>query len=523
MKYATLGNPIWSGQLVLLGGWRRILWSASLYALIAGVACAMYIQVDDFGPPPRAANGILRFLAFVQLAILFASAATARNKALTRDHQSLMIESIRTAPLPAGLIVLGYVFGPVVGTIATWLAGVLIGAVLIVGYGLGGMQDWLVGNLLLLFSVMTAWMLQVFLGVGFKKPSNRIMIAYVICFVLTRAEMAILILPGLPIFLGFHSAWLSMTMMQGKLLSDGRLAVALAGNLVMAVFWWWAAARRLRRPDLPALSTRGAFALCGLWLVCSVVGFYLVDDLFAGSQLLREDLDTPMTLALSGSMLLFVAFPISSALQRLRISILESRSPLKEPRSSSILVAMLALSIMLGALWLVVRGNPFMNEQLIATALILVATTLTFHGLLQASIFRKGQTITGWTQMVAFWILPAVIAGAWQGIQLVRDTIRETEPMSWLFTVSPVGGLITIWSEVDAPINIGTGVQFAVAVLAMLYGFSAERKFRSDRQARLEERRTRDTEHMPEIPASVLSTDIDEDSYSVPSNKGDDT
>jgi hypothetical protein len=456
--------------------------------MIAGVACALFIQIDEFGPPSRAANRMLAFLGFIQLGVLYGSGSSARNKALTRDHQSQMIESIRTSPTPAGIIILGYVFGPVLGTIAIWFAGVVIGMWLIVGYDLGNMQGWLVGNVLMLFSVLTAWTMQVFLGVGHKKPTNRLIIAYVVCFVLSRAEMAILVLPGLPIFLGFQSAWMSMQMMLNRLATDSRFSVALAANLVMIVFWWWAAARRLRRPDLPALSTRAALGLCLLWYTCSVVGFHLVQELFAGSQLLREDITAPMILALSSSMLVFVAFPISSALQRLRIEIFESRDPLKHPRSMCILVVLLSLVIQLGAMSLVMDGNPFENQKFVMTNLILLAAAMTFYGALQASCFRKGQTLTGWTQMVAYWVLPTIIASVWQGIQIVREVIRESDPMGAMFSFSPLGGLISIWSGIGAKVTMGIGVQFGIAVLALIYGYRAEKAFRRRRHDSLTDR-----------------------------------
>ncbi len=506
MQYPALGNPIWSGQLVLLGGWRKVFWSAGLYALIAGVVCALFISVDDFGPPAAAANRILSFLALIQLAVLYGSGSSIRTKALVRDHQTQMMESIRTSPTPAGLIVLGYVIGPAIATIATWLAGMLVGLWLIIGYDLGSIQSWVVGNILMLFSAISAWTMQVFLSVGLKKPTNRLMIAYVACYILVQAESAILLLPGLPIFLGFQSGWMSLRMMRVNLATDSYFSVALAANFGMIVFWWWAAARRLRRPDLPALTTRGALLLCLLWYTCSVVGIHLVRNLFAGSQFLKQDIKDPMILALCGSMLIFVAFPISSAIQRLRIGIFESQNPLKHPRSNCVLVAILSLVIQLVALGLAIYDRSFNNEQLVMTVLILVATAMAFHGLLQASCFRKGQTATGWTQMVAYWVLPIILASVWHGIQITRGVINDSEPMNALFSFSPVGALISLWAGVDAEVKIGIGVQFGVAVLALIYGYGAEKSFRRQRHAVLAERTHRD-------PTA----------YSVPSNSGDET
>ncbi|NOX59060.1 MAG: hypothetical protein GXP29_09415, partial [Planctomycetes bacterium] len=425
MRYLTLGNPMWSGQIVMLGGPRRVIWTTSFYAMILCVGCALGVKFREFGAPPQAAARILQFLSFIQIFVLYVMGSSARLKAMQRDHQSRMLESIRISPMRAWTVIVGYMFGPAAQPIINWFIGVIVGFGLIIAYNLGGPRDWVIGNLLLLVAVQTAWAFQVFLGVGLKKAANQAIFAYVGCFFIARS-VATLFVVGTSLFLGLQPAMLSMEIMLGGDSVDKEFSTAILASVIMTLFWGHAAAKRFRRPDLPALGVASSMCLCILWASCMVMGNTqaLLNLVLVGMPFGADGIPAAI-MYICGSLLIFAAIPISSAAQVFRIGILRSNTPLKRTRSAIVPIFIASLSVSVAALALVMDKNVLEDPRFIDSALIMAATGLMFCGVIRLSCFRWRGPTTAWTLMAAFWLLPVLVSGVWRGIQLTRELVSE--------------------------------------------------------------------------------------------------
>ncbi|GJM25154.1 MAG: hypothetical protein DHS20C16_15690 [Phycisphaerae bacterium] len=513
MEYVSLGNPIWSGQAVLQGGWRRLFWSNSTYGLILVAGCAIAIKSGEFNSEAQAANWALRTLGYLQIAVLYLSGMGARAKALTRDHTSVMLESIRIAPMRSIAVVSGYVFGPIGATLVSWMVGGVVGFVLIQAYGLGGAGDWLVGNIVVLASAMSAWSLQVFLGVGLKKPNNAIIGLLVACFFLDFSRNLLVSFPGLTLFLGLHPAMLGLGIMRCAYPDPDVLAVGLLACLIMSAFWWWAAAKRFRRPDLPALGPGLALIFCGLWSCSAAYGYVKADALYSNAFLLGKNIRPTMRMIMCFAAMIVVCIPISSAMQMVRVEILRLRNPLDRIRARvwPYLIASLALAVT--SLCAVAGGNEQLKETLNDSIFMLSGICLMSFGLFRWSCIRTGNPTTAWTQLVAYWILPVIVASSWFGFQVARHAKEESDSLGILFTASPIGGFIAAWMPVNAPVRGGIVVQFILAVVVIVAGYWLERSFRKERFNRFSS-----------AEAGQLATGTnDGEPYSVPSNNGDET
>ncbi len=513
MQYLVLGNPMWSGQLALQGGWRRLFWTSAFYALLLVVVCAVALKWQEFKTEREAAIWIIKTLPYVQILVLFASGMPARAKAMIRDHTTVMIESIRIAPMRATSVVAGYLFGPVIATLIAWLIGVVVGWVVINAYGLGGSGDWMFGNAVLLISVMTAWSLQVFLGVGPKKPNGAIIAAYVAFFFMGRINEALQCAPGTSLFLGLHPAVSSMGIMRGAYPAQNSLAIGLFASVVMTLFWFWAAVRRFRRPESSALSARGAVILIGLWAMCAGGSFLNKDVLHAGSRIIGEKTLPLMGMIVATLSMVAIGLPIAAAAQSFRSEVLQSREPMGRLKSKIWPSAIAALLIALMLMWVITYAYMNWNQKFNDLWLVLVASTLLYFGAFRCGAFRKGSTTSTWTKIIAYWVLPAIIAAVWMGVELSRDFAPQSTRMGVLFYLSPIGTLISTWWFPDSYFQIGIVVQLGIAIAVVVVGYWVERSFRRKREDRFE--------------LDAIGRDVpivsDTDTHSVPSNNGDET
>lgn len=513
MQYLVLGNPLWSGQLALLGGWRRMFWTLAVYALLLVVACAVALKWAEFRTEREAAIWVLKYLPYIQILVLYAGGLPTRAKAMIRDHTTLMIESIRISPMSAYAVVGGYMFGPVIGTLLSWMIGVVVGWVLITAYNIGGGGDWLAGNGVLLIAVMTAWALQVFLGVGSKKPNGAIIVAYFAFFFLGRVNEALVCAPGTSLFLGLHPAILSLGVMRGVYPAQYSLAIGLFASVVMTLFWFWAAVRRFRRPEASALSPRGAVILCALWALCAGGTYLNLDVLHAGSAIVSQKTRPLMGMLMSTLAMIFAGIPIAASTLTTRVEILQSQNPTGKLKSRSWPSAIAGLLIALTLMWVTTHGNVQSDLTFTSVALVLIASTVTCFGAFRRSAIRLGTTVPAWSHLAAYWVLPAIVAAVWLSIELARTTGNKDAHIGLLFFFSPLGALISTWWFPDSYFDIGIVVQFSLAILVLMVGYWVERSFRREREDRIELKSIELAEAPP--PAA--------DAYSVPSNNGDDT
>ena len=92
MNYVSLGNPIWSGQVHILGGVRRLAATAAIYGGLIMMSSFLWVRASG-GTLAGAVREVLQLLAVGQIGILVLGGLGAVHRALLRDHNTRMIDT----------------------------------------------------------------------------------------------------------------------------------------------------------------------------------------------------------------------------------------------------------------------------------------------------------------------------------------------------------------------------------------------------------------------------------------------
>lgn len=163
--------PVWQLQYQLLGGSRRLI------ALLVGSVAILTIAIVATHrlsqmPFIRISRPVLMFLAGIQMFVTVLAGCNAIHRAMLRDYQSKMLESHRLTPMSNLAVVMGYLLGAPLHTIALFFVFTATGAV-VSRFGGRPVDVWIFGNLLLLSGTMMLWSGAVFLGMRQESRSVR--------------------------------------------------------------------------------------------------------------------------------------------------------------------------------------------------------------------------------------------------------------------------------------------------------------------------------------------------------------
>ncbi len=480
MAYASLGNPIWSGQGQLLGGVRKLATSSMVFAVILMVAFVVMRRIQHDLPTSAVAGRALVYLSWIQWASLLVGGTAAVLKALVRDQQTRMIESLRLAPISGLSVVAGYALGPALSVLAHWAVGFVFGVGLILLGGAGDVRDWTMGHLLVLLVALLVWNLQVFLGVGTGKPAAVVIPLLIACFVLSMMDNVIRFMPGFALFVGGHLAFASRAVAVGGQTMDRALAVSLFATVVMVVFWSYAVGARFRRPYLPALSVGAALTLVVLWAGCNIVGLRMVGGLY--SQPIAEGSRQIMGLVVMHALIVFGCLPVSSAAQVRRRTLLGGAPIRWGDGWPPVIAASLSALLTIGALVLVARESALPAETMVLPGAVgVVSAVLLALGVLKISCLIWERTPPGWAILVVLWGAPLLISPIWDA---VAEELQRPRPAAshLLFVSSPAGGLISIARGDDWPVWWGWPVQLGLAGAVLLFAHRVERRFLAHRR-----------------------------------------
>lgn len=496
MQYVPLGNPIWSCQLQLLRGLRGMTATAVIYACIAYGAFIIYRKVDPTIPLSAASADAMKIGGFIQIVLMSIAGSAAIHKAVTRDHASRMIDTLRMSPLSAWQVVIGYTFGATLQMMLIWVVGVLLGLVFATIGQAGGAGDWLMGNLYLLPIAASLWALQVLFSVGHGKPFNMAALIAVVAFMMSVSR-TYTYAAGTYFLTGGYSGYSAFTRMLGKQLPmEG---ASLAVTSAMAVFWIAAAARRFRQPHRPALDPVAAVLLLAIWCAAGVLGI-------AYRKAMPSTGGMPPTLPASPIVFLIftlLAAPIPGILamqQRRRNldggAIYHNRDAW--PPIVTVLLTMAVVAVAAIALGRVCGAAcPAAKPSAgVYSAIALSLATLAAFGVIKAMYCAFNKLILVSFLALLFWAGPPIADHLFLQFSIQRNAIIE-ENYTLLFTTSPVGVFFASWTGITPSIAAGLLVQAFLAAVSLMiaYGFEqrhiAFRKLLKRREAEEDSARTR--------------------------------
>lgn len=488
--------PVWNLQYQLLGGHRRMILIVVTTTAVLAITILGIYRVSQ-RPFSQVAGWVLYFLTGLQAFVTVLAGCNAVYRAMLRDYENRMMESHRLTPMSNLTIVLGYLFGSTLQTLALFCVFTATGAVV---SQIGGhpVDQWLFGNLLLLNGTVMLWAAVVFLGMRPQKPISPAPI--VVGFAALSAPLAAV--PVLGLITGVYSGYLGIWMMVGtvKVPPIATMVVA-AVSVVYTVFWISTAAVKYRRPDLPAIQGVRGLVLLTLSLLIGAIGIVAFEHITTSSKALEEFYKRSLALvqwiATMTSALLLAAVVTAGTVKCTvlgsRGTVLRGRSDQMSPLTVAILSAVLICVVMaaVGAtIWS--RFLPAIESRIPRDNLALYARYWAWTGaaclipiLSFRSLFEIGYRFMTTPKVLVIifllstWGLPPMIDSI--RMQYVRE-FHGSADYSWLMGCCPPGMLVAIWTPLSIRLWPGLAAQLGVLLVLVLIARRARRRDGSVRE-----------------------------------------
>lgn len=490
---------IWRLQYNLLGGNRRMIGAACVYALalVVGAYGSRRVFVEE--PLADVAYVMLIVLGVIQIFIAVMGGCNAIYRASLRDFESKMIESHRLTPMTSGTVVLGYLFGTTLQIQAFFFVGLIVGTVITSWAGLQ-VRDWIIGNLLILNGAVTLWSAVLLSGL---RPAKPISPAALIIGAAVLGNVGVLLLPAAGLLMSAYPIVFGFQMTTGGSWPAGSAILMIAiVNVVMTVFWLSAAAAKYRRPDLPALNSVRGLILLAFWTVFGTIGsvIYFYSGV-SGGGFGPTGGDTMMMQWIATIILSFlVALPAIAGSVECFILIRRGTAARSwSDRVSPFLVCWLATLVVVLPLATIGSGleSDILHQRLdvedpfVTTTWVwfftLAACFLAFLTAAEAHLVCGGRVkkprILATTFLLAIWAMPPILDSlrvSW----IESQDVYVTAEASWIMGCSPAGTIAEVWRGPSAGDWAGTpakkllpGLAFQL-VLAVSLGLLGRRGLR---------------------------------------------
>jgi hypothetical protein len=470
---SVINNAIAWGQFRLLGGWRNLLLTGGVYALL-GVT-TMFAFVRGTHQPASATYGgfVTLFMSLQVMAMLFYGTVRVGN-AVRMDARNRIIESHRMMPIAPGAAVVGYLLGAPIQALLVFAINFALGAAAVAGAGLP-LDAWAVSNAVLLAFCLCLWMVVLF----FSFRTAWAMWAGIVLFFAFRMSSGMLLrlLPG---------ATILITPLMGHTIFDMRsgatagwpYAVAVFAQAIIGLLYFYAAMKRYLRDDAIGFGPIPALLLLATWVGISVLGT-LDWNAFRMSVMWRSREDLPVTFIVGyGSVLLLAILPVSSAVR------MHFAGAARGAGRQLILpvVVLAASAIVMGTV--AEQETHFVRMRtawLVRTALVTLAFLLSMRyllGIVHRIRWRPRLVALGW--LLLTWCVPLLAEFAWEG---AASNDPQTQHLTQIALCSPVAEVYQVWSReplVHTDGFAGLAVQCGLAVLLGLLNHTVFRRRASD-------------------------------------------
>lgn len=461
----VINNPIAWGQFRLLGGWRNLLITGSVYALL--LAGSMFGFARGVRAPASNVYSAFVGLFFALQVLALLIYGTARvGGAVRADVRSRLIESHRLMPTSAGGAVLGYLFGAPIQAMGVFAINLGLGAAAVRGAGLP-VQNWLFSNAVLLAFAVWLWTIVLF----FSFRSAWAMwagVVLVILFSMSGGEL-IKFLPGTAVLLSPIRGHTIFDMRAGAAM-DWPWVAAVMFQFLIGMLYLFASTRRYLHDEAIGFDPFRGLALLALWAIVSILGIRWWDE-FLTRMAFRDWLDGPSAFITTyASLLLLALLPVSSAVRTARA---ERRGGLLLP----VIVVLAAAIVMAICMALYSKRDPSFSMRVVRTAIATVAFLATMRYVLGIA-YRLGwkPRLIAFVWLLLAWCLPLMAELAWEAAVAPPD--GSPVPTSQIARCSPMGEVYQAWTRPDVHSDgfVGLAFQCALAVFVGLIYHAMHRR-----------------------------------------------
>lgn len=467
---SIISNPIGWAQMKLLGGGRRILALAGLYA--GGM---LFINLLFYRGLPTEmtlsafAGGSLLVTIFIEAGLLFFVGAGSIKKALHRDFTTEMISSHRTTAMSGYTAVLGYLTGPTINvftlTFVNWIACTILAQ--LAGQPLSGPTV-----LFVVFGCLASmvWTFAVLVGLC-TRGATSVVGFLIVLMIVANAQELFLAFPGLAVLLSYTTL-VNMSGTAAAGISDKSIFVSMIAQPSLALIFFLAAARKFRRDDVAAFNPILAYHLLAICtLICAVaLRFWSSPTVSVFSSFADPRLQSIVTLA---ALALVAMLPVANAARnsavwaRRKAKDPDFREPqprpfYEAPFIATLLTFTILVLVVSRKVLDMVESNPSRGEESVAWIVLAFLLCL----LSTAGLLRYTYAVT----QKALWFLLLFVLLTWAGpplADLAMETIKDrpwSETKSWVFGCSPVGTWILALEDIEGPIIPGLIVQAGLGI-----------------------------------------------------------
>lgn len=456
-------NAIAYAQFQLRGGWRKTVPLLAGFTLVVSVAILLSIQ---FNPKYRTdvLFGWTTALLIVQGLLLVLYGCNRITASIRQDLSGRMIESHRLMPMPGAHAVAGYIMGSVSQGVMLAVITFLIGTFTAAGAGIA-FERWVMSNAILASFAVFLWCISCL--AGFLPKGAGGITWFLIMIPMFGEGGALSLLPGLTVLLS-PLIGPSIFTMRGSYSLPWTYAASFAVQIYFALICLVGATRKYQRVDAEALGVNLGLALLFGWAAVSWVGIRQWDEfrpswlrggLSADGQLLAS-----MIAAMLVSIIPISATAAASIRWRRHVT-LNDPAPLARPAPWPLIV-LVCSALVVAISYAPLKRPDWQNAAALRSAIIVAASAASIFFLCRW-LYRAGVKAT-WA--VGFWIFLTWL------VPLLGDLVRyafsdqsaSDSAVSAISGCGALGALLIIWMREHANVDIGIGVQIAIAFVPLI-------------------------------------------------------
>ncbi len=457
----------------LRGGRRSAIVQATGFFFIVGGLVVLAVRAD----PHETRNilyGWMHALLALQVAILLLYGGAAVRNAIRRDATTGMIASHRLMPISGAQAVSGYVLGACPQPLAVGGANLLLG-ILVAGPARVNPTDWIAANALLALFAACSWVVIACASLVSPKSAGAVLVA-LIAIALSGGFLLTIV----PAFSVICSPLVGSTIfgivMKGAAWSPD-LHLSIMCQFIVTGLFFVAAARKYRRDDVLAVGPLLGMVIVALFVGITLVGIRNWSSLQPMIATIIGDLRPLQVIGSMTAGVMVSMLPIAAGAWLAEEH--RRRRILKDPALGRRPVNCVFLAVAAGLLLVLIAGlgmpaGEVSPRRVLSTAVCLVATLVPIAYLLRL-IYRTRATVgfllSLWIALA--WVGPWVISFAVLAAYGIDEATRV--PVAWskseyVAAFSPIGSLISIWTNTEMPWLTGLIFQAATAGgMALLY------------------------------------------------------
>jgi hypothetical protein len=447
MIFTSRNYAIGRAHFQIAGGMRTMLILAIAY--VGAVATVLGLFVYNQAPP-RAYEALAALVMVIEAFVLVVIGSVRIGGCLRVDLLTQMIDSHRLMPVESWRAIAGYLFGTTIHVQLVTVLNVLFLAGLRAYTGLP-FPDFVLNQLVLAIFALFVWTFAAMGSLMVRQIVPVMVLGFIFGGIFSISLREFAILPGLSVLASPFLGETIFSLSRGAVSFREAYPVALTAQIAFATLFFIGACRRYRGTYPSTFSVSQAIALGLVWSAESVAAIWIWESITPVRWGPQPQVSQQIVAALAVAALLAIV-PAHA------LAALEVRRPLKTGELLASLVGATAVASFSAVASGWSTGRPNHLGMIWALTLFTMGShVVTMYLCLRAtrhmSQMAKGLLTTA--VLFVVWMLPILLEVARYLLSTApEDGNQNPSILTWLGCLSPLGLLITQWTQLEPPTPI---------------------------------------------------------------------